>query len=57
MAKLNYSTLNVTVSEVIKNADTPRTLVDEQLIATLEEVIATVLGDSVLIEIEVKENE
>lgn len=57
MAKLNYSTLNVTVSEVIKNTDTPRTLVDEQLIATLEEVIATVLGDSVLIEIEVKENE
>jgi len=57
MAKLNYSTLNVTVSEVIKNSDTPRTLVDEQLIATLEEVIATVLGDSVLIEIEVKENE
>ena len=52
MAKLNTQTLVVTLSQIIKN-DTPEyVILDGELVAQLEAVIAELAGQGVMVEIE-----
>lgn len=52
MSKINQSTLVVTVSELLKNADDPQDLLNEEVQAQLEAIIQELVGKHVLVEIE-----
>ena len=52
MAKINQQTLVITLSQMVKN-DTPESAVlDKELVAQLEAVIAELAGAGVMVEIE-----
>lgn len=59
MAKLNSTTILVTVSELVKNNETPQQLITEELISTIEEVILTVYGHrtNLLVEVNIQDSE
>ena len=59
MAKLNSTTLSITVSELVKNNDSPQQLITDELISTIEEVIMTVYGhrNNLLVEVDIQDPE
>lgn len=52
MAKLNESIIVIKVSELLKDTDEVKPIIDEALIAQLEEIIRELAGSKAIVEIE-----
>ena len=53
MAKLNSTTLKITLSEMLKDSDSARELITAELLETINDVLTTVLGNNVLVELSI----
>jgi hypothetical protein len=51
MAKLNEEKITIKVSEIIKDSDIESTILDDDMLASLEAVIQELVGQNRLIEI------
>jgi hypothetical protein len=54
MAKLNSDTIEIKVSELVRDDATTAVILDAELIAQLVEVIEQLVGDKRLVEINIK---
>ena len=52
MAKINSTTMVITLSKLVKNSDPDAVVLDNDLKAQVEEIIKELAGPNVLIEIE-----
>ena len=52
MAKINEDRIVIKISELLKDSDEGRKLVNPEVVASLQEVIKELVGGNVLIEIE-----
>ena len=55
MAKINEDVVVIKISELLKDSDEGRKLVNPEVVASLQEVIKELVGGNVLIEIETAE--
>jgi hypothetical protein len=54
MAKINSTSLIITVSQLIKDDQTPTALLSADTVAQLEAIIAELAGDGALVEVQQK---
>jgi len=54
MAKINTNTITITASKLLKDSDTTQPLIDNELAGQLEAIIQELLGQGVLVEIDIK---
>jgi len=54
MAKLNSDTIEIKVSELIKDDETPKDILDAEILAQIIEIIEQLVGDKRLVEVNIK---
>ena len=54
MAKLNSDTIEIKVSELIKDDETAKDILDAEVVAQLVEIIEQLVGDKRLVEVNIK---
>lgn len=52
MAKLNTSSIIITVSKLVKNSEPTDLLLTDEVVAQLEAIVSELVGDGVVVEIE-----
>ena len=54
MSKLNYHTIEIKVSELIKDDESAKDILDAEVVAQLVEIIEQLVGDKRLVEVNIK---
>jgi hypothetical protein len=54
MAKLNSDTIEIKVSELIKDDESAKDILDAEVVAQLVEIIEQLVGDKRLVEVNIK---
>lgn len=53
MAKIHTETLVITVSKLVKESDSTQSIITQDIVAALEQVAQELVGDSIVVEVEV----